>query len=107
MKKRQLFKPQGSLKPFNKMLLVMKLLVITLITTFFQANAEGFSQKRLTLKIESADLRSVIGQIEKKSQYRFLYSPEILNKTGKISVNVNNEYVPAILDKIFQGSTIS
>ena len=107
MKKRQFFKLQGSWKPVNKLLLEMKLLIIFLFASFLHANAEGFSQQRVSLKVESADLKSVIGQIEKKSQYRFLYSPEILSKTGKISVNANNEYVPAILDKILEGSGIS
>ncbi|HSK13965.1 MAG TPA: SusC/RagA family TonB-linked outer membrane protein, partial [Phnomibacter sp.] len=95
------------LEPFAKTLLVMKLTIILLLLSFMHVYAEGFTQERVSLSLESADLRTVLTQIEKKTQFRFLYNQSILNKAGKMTVRATNEYVPSLLDKMFQGSTIS
>ncbi|MCU0402972.1 MAG: TonB-dependent receptor [Chitinophagaceae bacterium] len=97
-------RPKGLVK---KALLVMKLTTIFLLTTFMQVYADGFSQQRVSLSLESAELKTVLNQIEKKTNYRFLYNQSILNKSGKYTVKATNEFVPTLLDKIFQGSAIS
>jgi TonB-linked SusC/RagA family outer membrane protein len=106
MKKNQrnLKRPTGL---FKKTLLVMKLSTLLLLSTFLQVYADGFTQQRVTLSLESADLKTVLNQIEKRTQYRFLYNPAILSKSGKYTVKATNEYVPSLLDKIFEGSFIS
>ncbi len=98
---------KGFLMPFAKPLLVMKLTVFLLLASFVHVYADGFGQERISISMESADLRAVLTQIEKKTQYRFLYNQAILDKTGKITVKASNEYVPNLLDKIFNGSDIS
>lgn len=85
----------------------MKLTTILLLSTFLQVHADGFTQQRVTLSLESADLKTVMTQIEKKTQYRFLYNQAILSKSGKYTVKATNEYVPALLNKIFEGSPIN
>jgi TonB-linked SusC/RagA family outer membrane protein len=100
-------KMKGKIPLLNKTMLVVKITTILLLATFLNVFAEGFTQQRVTLSLESADLRTVLTQIEKKTKYRFLYNQSILNKTGKITVRANNEYVPSLLDKIFEGSLIN
>jgi TonB-linked SusC/RagA family outer membrane protein len=106
MKKNQrnLNRPNGL---FKKTLLVMKLTTTFLLLTFLQVYADGFTQQRVTLSLESADLKTVLNHIEKKTQYRFLYNQAIISKSGKYTVKATNEYVPLLLDKIFEGSLIS
>jgi TonB-linked SusC/RagA family outer membrane protein len=107
MENHQQTKRAGVPKSCLKMLLVMKLLMFFLTATFLHAYADGFTQQRVSLKVESVDLKAVLNQIERKSQYRFLYNPAIVKKAGKITVDVNNEYVSALLDRIFKGSGIN
>jgi TonB-dependent SusC/RagA subfamily outer membrane receptor len=107
MKKKYPKDLKGILQPFSKQLLVMKFTIFLLLTSFVHVYADGFSQQRVSLSLESADLRTVLTQIEKKSQYRFLYNQSILDNTGKITVKASNELVPDLLNKIFNGSSIS
>jgi hypothetical protein len=88
--------------PLNKTLLVMKLTAIFLLTAFVQVYADGFSQERVSLSLESAELRTVLNQIEKKTNYRFLYNQSILSKTGRFTVKATNEFVPSLLEKFFR-----
>lgn len=107
MEKHQQIKKEKGKIPFLKPLLVMKLTFLFMMVSFMHVYADGFTQQRVTIDLESTDLRSVFSQIEKKTQYRFLYNQSILNKTGKVTIKANNEFVPTVLDKILEGSGIT
>ena len=85
----------------------MKLSIFLLLTTFLHAYADGFSQQRITVNVNASNLKTVLGQIEKKTNYRFLYNPELVEKAGQISINANNEFVATILDKILNNTGIT
>lgn len=103
-KHRKLNGPSGL---FRKTLLIMKFTTILLLTSFVHVYADGFTQQRVSLSLEGANLKTVLSQIEKKSQYRFLYNQSILSRSGTYTVKATNEFVPLLLDKIFEGSTIN
>ena len=55
-----------------KLLLLMKFTIALLLLTTWQASAKSYSQERITLKLQSTELRTALRQIEKKSIFRFL-----------------------------------
>ena len=90
-----------------KSLLTMKMFVAIMLFACLHAYADGFSQKRISIKLESAEMKQALQQIEKKSQYRFLYNQTVLKNTGKITLNASNELLVSVLNQLFDGTGIS
>ena len=70
-------------------------------------SAKVFSQDRITLKLESVQLKSALKQIEKKSNFRFLYSDDIVSVNQKVSINANNSLVTDVLDNLLKTTAFS
>ncbi len=90
-----------------KVLLFMKFTVIILLLTGFQLSAKVFSQKTITLKLQSASLNQALVQIERKSSFRFLYNDEIASANIIVDINASNTPVIEVLDNIFKGTELS
>ena len=73
----------------TKIFLVMKLTAFLLLVTFLQVSAKGYSQ-RINLAVKNAPLEKVFKEIEKQSGYSFWYKNELLQKAGKITVDLRN-----------------
>lgn len=80
-----------------KMLLLMKFTVALLLITTWQVSAKTYSQDRITIKLESTELKTALKQIEKKSIYRFLYNDDVVSSNRKVSVNATNALVTDVL----------
>ena len=103
-------KSKSAFKKLNilKVLLVMKLTIAILIISLVQVSAKGFSQSKVTLKLTSVELKSVLIQIEKKSNCRFLYNDDAISLTNpKVDVNVQNMLVTEVLNSIFAGTNLT
>jgi TonB-linked SusC/RagA family outer membrane protein len=91
----------------TKFLLRMKLVIVFTLIASLQLSAKTYSQQRITLKLESAELKAALKQIEKKSIYRFLYNNDVLNSSQKVSIDANDELVTAVLDNVFNTSLLT
>jgi len=85
----------------------MKLTTALLLFTCFQVSAKAFSQTRITLKLQSTELKKALSIIERKSNYRFLYNDETVKAGTKVDVDANNTPVTDILDKLFANRLLS
>ena len=91
------------LKPgFLKVILLMKLTIIIILLSTLQLPARVFSQNNITLKLQSVQLQKALVQIEKKSNYRFLYNNDVIGSTVKVDVNAENTPVEEVLNKLFE-----
>jgi TonB-linked SusC/RagA family outer membrane protein len=92
----------------TKILLKMKLTLIIILFSFLGTIAsETYSQtQRLSLQLKNETVESVLGTIEEKSEYYFLYSAEIIDVDKKVNINVLNSPVEKILDLLFEGTDI-
>lgn len=63
-----------------------------------------YSQTRVTINLKSADFKKVISAIERQSIYHFVYSERKIPTLNKVDVDVDNEDVKSILDKILTNS---
>lgn len=79
----------------------MKLTTALLLLTCFQVSAKVFSQTRISLNLQSVELKKALTIIERKSSYRFLYNDETVKAGTKVDVEANNTLVTDVLDKLF------
>ena len=68
--------------------------------------ANGLSQQRISLKLNEANVRNALHQIEKKTDYRFLYRQELISNAGKVSIEAENALLTDVLNQIFRNSGI-
>ena len=90
-----------------KFLLRMKLTVAFILITGLQLSAKTYSQQRITLKLQSAELKTALKQIEKKSIYRFLYNNDVLNTGQKVNIDADNTLVTDVLDNMFNATALT
>ena len=90
-----------------KLLLLMKFTIALLLCSTFQVSAKTYSQDRITLKLQSAELRSVLRQIEKKSIFRFLYNDDVVATHQKVDINAENALVTDVLNRILEQTTLN
>jgi TonB-linked SusC/RagA family outer membrane protein len=67
-----------------------------------QVSASTFAQK-ITLNEKEASLVSIFEKINKQSGVDFLVNIELLSKAKPVSINVNDEELAVVLDRIFKG----
>jgi len=79
-----------------------KLIAIFVAVLFIPINV--FAQ--ITISAENKEIRSVIQQIERVSDYRFFYSSTLPYLTKKITIDVKNASIQTTLDKLFNNTTI-
>ena len=106
MKKREMSYAFNEHPRYLKIARIMKLTIVLTLFAFLQVSARTYSQERITLKLQSAELKKVLSTIEKKSNYRFLYNDAILSNQPKVNVDVTNEEVSHVLDFILANSGI-
>jgi TonB-linked SusC/RagA family outer membrane protein len=85
----------------------MKLTTALLLLTCLQVSARVFSQTRITLKLQSTELKKALSIIERKSSYRFLYNDETVKSGTKVDIDANDTPVTEVLDKLFANRQLS
>lgn len=61
----------------------------------------------LTIHINNAPIEEVLNQIEKQSEFRFLYNKKIVDVNRKVSISSQNKPVSEILNQIFSNGDIT
>ncbi len=66
----------------------------------------SYSQKTyFTVETTQVTVKEVINQIEKESEYIFFYLDNSIDLNRKVSVNVKEQNVTAVLDQLFEGTS--
>ncbi|MNJ87295.1 Vitamin B12 transporter BtuB [compost metagenome] len=89
-----------------KLILIMKLIVFFLLTSLLQVSASGFAQ-RVTLSEKNAKLEQVFSKIRKQTGFDFLCDADIIKQTKRITLDVKNSPLTAVLEKCFEGQKVS
>ncbi len=100
MKKKHLvraFSPPHALK---KVCLIMKLAFSLLLLTFLHVSGAVRSQEKVSLSVQSADLRKVLMLIEAQTKYHFIFSERKLITDEKINLSVKDETVFKVLETV-------
>ena len=79
----------------------MKLTFFLLLLGFLQLSATTYSQNtKLNLSFKGATLRDVVEEIEKQSEYRFLFRDNVIDSRQHITINLHGS-VEDILKELF------
>ncbi len=88
--------------------LKMKLTTFLLIISIFKIEASNYAQNtKITLNLNNVTIEKVLKEIEMKTEFKFLFSKDDVNVNKLVSVNVRNEKVKDILNKIFLEMPVS
>lgn len=96
----------GNIFPCNIYKHTLKIMRITLFLLFlsvmFSHAASGFSQEtKLTLDLRSASIKEICREVEKRSDYIFVFSDEAEKISNKrVSVHVDSKNIEEVLDKV-------
>ncbi|MEP7108046.1 MAG: TonB-dependent receptor [Ferruginibacter sp.] len=85
----------------------MKITIAFILLASLQLSAKTYSQDRITINLQSAELKTALKQIEKKSIFRFLYNDEVVSSNQKVSINAVNTPVMEVLDNIFNTTSLT
>ena len=107
MKKKEILLPFLTHPAYQKIAKIMKLTCAFMLILSLHVSAGTYSQDRITLKLQAADIKKALNTIERKSSYRFLYNEALVAKKPKINLDVTDEEVTTVLDQIFHGSGIA
>ncbi len=102
------FDPGKIYSPVIRMLKFMNLYALFLIVGINQAMAiDSYPQKtRLSLDMTNSMVKEVLVEIEKKTEFFFLYSNEYINVERKIDVHFSNKKIDEVLEEIFRGTNV-
>ncbi|MFT4019242.1 MAG: TonB-dependent receptor [Agriterribacter sp.] len=93
--------PPHAVPLLTKTLLIMKLTIVLLITACLQVYAEGNAQT-VTLNEKNAAFGKIFRAIHKQTGFDFFYKDELLEKAGKVSVQVKDVSIQQALDACFK-----
>ena len=89
-----------SRRKWEKILFVMKLKLVLILISTFQLSAAVYSQdSKLTLKLEDASLEQVIWEIQKQTDFVFMYGTRDIAKVTHLTVDMADKTVNEILDQ--------
>ncbi|AEW03363.1 SusC/RagA family TonB-linked outer membrane protein [Niastella koreensis] len=94
------------IKVGRKELIVMNYLTIFLLATCLQLSAGVYAQK-VTLSGENISLKYVFSEIKKQTGYTFVYREVLLQRAGKVNINVRNASIQQVLDICFRNQPLS
>jgi TonB-linked SusC/RagA family outer membrane protein len=94
---------------FKKIIRMLRFTVFFVFLGLLQAAAvETYSQAtRLSLKMQNQSLETVLGMIEDESEFFFLYNRDLIDVEQKVTIDVEDKTIDAILDNLLRGTNIS
>ncbi|MDR6560046.1 MULTISPECIES: TonB-dependent receptor [unclassified Arcicella] len=87
-----------------KITLTQVFLAIGLMSSTFASNtnAQNVLSQRVTLQAQELGMRSVLTQIEKQTDVKFVFSSKLIQSNRKISVDFQNAQLSKIFDNLFK-----
>ena len=87
-----------------KTVLLMKLSCLLILAASLQLSAKSYSQEKVTLNLKTARFEKLFKEIEKQTQFRFVYSNLNFPAKFKVTLNMANAPVAAVLDHAFRNT---
>lgn len=92
--------------PIVSIFRIMKITTCLLLVFMTCAYAEGTAQK-VTLSLKNAKLEEAFKQISRQTDYKFLYSDDVIEKSAPVNVSVRNANLSDVLNTLLPGSNFS
>ena len=72
-----------------------------------QSVSNNKKQARISISVKNKSLKDVLKEIEKKSQYIFIYNDNVIDASKLIDVNAKEETIEQVLVKVLAGTSTS
>ena len=95
------------IRPFSKIIRIMKLTFLLVLLTCLHVSAGVFSQDRVSLDVKNTSLERVLRTIEKKSKYRFVYSSSFVSVTKNVTIEAKELLVMDVLKQILKDTELT
>ncbi|WP_297088336.1 TonB-dependent receptor [uncultured Draconibacterium sp.] len=87
----------------KKMIFMRNTLLILLLSAFHVVASVSYSQStKLTLNLENTSIKEVMNEIERMSEFYFLYNSELIDVERKVDVNIEDENIEKIMSLLFE-----
>lgn len=84
----------------------MKLTIIILTTAIMQVSAATYAQK-VTLAAKNAPIAKIFNDISRQTNYTFVYTAQMLEKTKPVTIDIKNMSLTEALDKCFRDQPLT
>ena len=93
---------------YQKTWRIMKIYLLLFILGLTQVSAAVFSQTiNLKLQVENVALKNVFEEIEKKTDFKFLYRSDLIDLGRPTSININGSSdIDALMTTLLEGSNV-
>ena len=85
----------------------MKLSCLFIMVSCLQVSARTYSQEKFTLFFNNVKLEKALKEIEKKSDFRFVYSNSFISKQSKVSLSVKDASLNEVLDLMLKNTGLT
>lgn len=108
MKKKPIPNPFNLKRTKSNYLLIMKLSIVFLLVGVLQASASLYSQNaRLNISLREKSIKDVFREIEKQSQFHFLYNDDFVDLDRVVSLDMSGSKVEDILQTLFEKANVT
>src|SRR5436190_15632176 len=83
----------------------VKLTLLFIFLACIQVSAN--TQDKITMNLQSTDLKKALTVIERKSNYHFLYNETVIANKPKVDLSVKDADITTVLDKILVANGIA
>ena len=88
---------------YLKIFRIMRLVMLFMLVGFLSASADSYSQNaKISLDLTDAELKDVIKEVQKQTEFTFFYSPEDVKEVKGLNVKVKDTKLEQILDECFK-----
>jgi TonB-linked SusC/RagA family outer membrane protein len=96
------------LNQFLKVLLMCKFILILVLVSSLQAFSKGYGQTKINVNFQNVSLKKALKEIEKKSDYRFLYNDDMLLKNDvQASLNTKDASLEEVMKTVLSNTNLS
>lgn len=81
--------------------------LLLLVIACMELHASGFAQAKINLQLKETTLKQVLDEVEKQTDYRFVYHTGTVPEGRKVSIHVINATLDEVLSKAFVGLPIT
>ena len=107
-KNRKRFGPGRFYPQVKKLVRIMKLTALLVTLVIGQALAvNSYAQDtRLSIDLNNSTVKDVLMEIERSTDFFFLYSNQFIDVERRVDIKLNNKKVDEVLDEVFKGTNI-
>ena len=86
----------------------MRMCLVLLSCFTFSLSASTYAQQeRVSLNMKEVTVKMLLDEIQRQTDLHFIFNTEQTNSLGKVSIEVRNESVEAVLIRLFEGTDLT